>query len=239
MTEEKIKHNKISAIQSLDKLLEDIYETDPSKTDKISYWIKEYVNYLNYEKAFKPDRLIRYKRGDIIKVNLGFRIGAELGGLHYCVVLNNFNSIKAPLLTIVPLSSLKDKTDINNLPQDRIYLGDELYDKINDKVKNTFNGTEHILNNAKNALKFGQISPDDFIKIKNNYNSMKRTINKTVKELSKMKHGSVAVVGQIMTVSKMRIYDPVNTSCVLHGIRLSNTSLDLINQKIKELYIYK
>ena len=45
--------------------------------------------------------------------------------------------------------------------------------------------------------------------------------------------------GQITTVSKIRIYDPKTSYDVLHGIRLSNEKLDLIDEAIKNLYIGK
>ena len=54
-----------------------------------------------------------------------------------------------------------------------------------------------------------------------------------------MKQVGIALVGQVTTISKMRIYDPRNTYNVLSGIKLSPTNLDNINKKFKELYVYK
>lgn len=51
-----------------------------------------------------------------------------------------------------------------------------------------------------------------------------------------MKKGSIAIVNQITTVSKMRIYDPKTSSGVLAGITLSQEQMNKINDKIKELY---
>ena len=53
-----------------------------------------------------------------------------------------------------------------------------------------------------------------------------------------MKEGSVALVNQITTVSKMRIFDPRNIHGVLSGISLSSESMERINKKVKELYIF-
>ena len=52
-----------------------------------------------------------------------------------------------------------------------------------------------------------------------------------------MKKGSVALVSQITTISKQKIYDPQKTSDILSGLRLSDSSLDLINNKIKQLFV--
>lgn len=63
------------------------------KADLICYWLKDYINFLSSEKDFDSKKLKRYKRGDVVKVHLGFRIGSEEGGLHYAVVLDTNNSL--------------------------------------------------------------------------------------------------------------------------------------------------
>lgn len=54
-----------------------------------------------------------------------------------------------------------------------------------------------------------------------------------------MKSGSIALVSQITTISKVRIYNPVTKRSTLHGIRLSAESMDKLDEKIKELYTKK
>lgn len=44
------------------------------------------------------------------------------------------------------------------------------------------------------------------------------------------------VVGQITTVSKIRIYDPQFPSDALNNIRLSSASMDKLDNKIRELF---
>ena len=63
-------------------------------------------------------------------------------------------------------------------------------------------------------------------------------LRKIEKEISQMKEGSIALVNQITTVSKIRIYDPKNLNGVLSGITLSQEQMEKINNKIKDLYIY-
>lgn len=62
-------------------------------------------------------------------------------------------------------------------------------------------------------------------------------MKKVNSEMSKMKKGSVALISQITTISKQKIYDPQKKSDVLSDLRISDKSLDLINEKIKKLYI--
>ena len=52
-----------------------------------------------------------------------------------------------------------------------------------------------------------------------------------------MKNASIALINQITTISKQRIYNQKSDIDVLSGIRLSNNSLDLIDEKIKKLFI--
>ena len=53
-----------------------------------------------------------------------------------------------------------------------------------------------------------------------------------------MKEGSIALINQITTVSKIRIFDPRNLRGVLSGISLSEESMIKINRKFKELYVF-
>lgn len=61
-------------------------------------------------------------------------------------------------------------------------------------------------------------------------------LKKMQEELSKMKAGSVALVHQITTISKQRIYDPKNSNDILAKIKLSDSTMDTIDKKIQELF---
>ena len=83
-----IKNNIDEAMTRLNDLLEKYADsTDKSynkKADLVSYWIKSFADYIEKEDDFNPSRLIRYSRGDVIRVNFGFRIGKELGWSSLC-----------------------------------------------------------------------------------------------------------------------------------------------------------
>lgn len=57
-------------------------------------------------------------------------------------------------------------------------------------------------------------------------------------EIKKLKFGSMAVVNQITTISKQRIYAPKYSEDFLYGVKLSPSAMDRINNKVKELYIF-
>ena len=111
-TKEDVIQNKKEAIKCLNKMLESFINDSSGrhlkKANLISYWLKDYVNLINFEEKFEPTKNIAYKRGNIVKLNFGFNVGSEYGGLHYGVVLDNRNSHNSPVLTVIPLTSVKD-----------------------------------------------------------------------------------------------------------------------------------
>ena len=127
---DKIIQNKKSAIRALNDLLEKcISDSTPAslkKADLLSYWIKDYSKYLQYEDSFDSSRLPRYKRGSIVRVNFGFNVGKEFGGLHLAVVMDNDNKRNADVITVVPLSSTEGKA----VHPRSVDLGVELYTRL-------------------------------------------------------------------------------------------------------------
>jgi hypothetical protein len=193
------------------------------KAKLLSYWISDYARMLKQEETFLPEKLKRYKRGEIVKVDLGYNIGNEEGGLHYAVVLDKENRLHSGVITVIPLSSKKVSTRINKYMID---LGDEIYQKLQTKAQHTFEecakGMEITQNKEQGTL---LISLD------------LKEFEKVLAEIDGMKLGSIALAAQITTVSKIRIQSPLRTTDALSNITLSAESLDKIDNKIKELYI--
>lgn len=267
---------KKEAIKKLNKLLES-YINDSTgkylkKANLLSYWIKDYTRMISFEESFEPTRNIAYKRGNIVNLNFWFNIGSEYGGLHYGIVLDNNNHHSSPVITIIPLTSVKDSKRIH---ENSVYLGNEIYkslrikhDTIYDSCKiereelgqtldyfsslikiteETFNNlSKQITTESKeqNLIKLYQYL-DEANKMKENLEKKQRHVIDQLNHLEKiddeilnMKMGSVALVNQITTISKIRIFDPRNLKGVLAGVSLSSESMEKINQKLKELYVF-
>ena len=94
-----------------DKLIAMSESNDYKKSALLYYWLQDYKNMLNRENNFSPKFMKKYSCGDIINVNFGFRPGAEEGGLHYAVVLDN-NPRSSGVVTVIPLRSKKNKDAI-------------------------------------------------------------------------------------------------------------------------------
>ena len=196
------------------------------KSNLLSYWITDFSNYHDMERTFDTTELKSFKRGDIIKVNLGFNLGHELGGLHYCIVLTKYDNPRSDTLNVIPLSSKKESKSYNKY--NCVDLGDEIYNLINNKF-------EKSLKQIKNEVTF--LNSLDDIPSREKINELSNTLNylEEVKlELSKMKHGSIALISQITTISKIRIFNTKNN--ILLGIHATNKTLDLLDSKIMELF---
>lgn len=249
MSKEKSKaelyNHKTTAFQKLDQYLNTLIESDDKKAkgkaDKLCYWLRDWTSFISFEDQFSPMRLRRYKRGEIIKVHLGFNVGSEEGGLHYAVVLDKHNDKSSAVVTIVPLSSVKPSTDLPNLKKGTLFLGNEIFTSLNGKIS----ATDKHLKEELAILKEFANKMDDKTPLSEKTNAFKRLkacedelsfLNKMRAEVLKMRVGSLALVNQITTVSKIRIYDPKTDHDILSGIKLSNEKLDLIDREVIKLY---
>jgi len=188
------------------------------KSDLLAYWINDFAIYHDEERNFDYSKSGVFSRGDIIKVNLGFNIGSELGGLHYCVVLNKYDNLKNGTLNVIPLTSKKDNKRYNS---STVNLGKELYnifkkklDKENEKLQTFLGELEKI---------------DDIpVSIQNIIEKEKKYIQKMEQEISKMKQDSMALINQITTISKQRIFKDILSK----NVKISNEALDILDKQI-------
>lgn len=217
--------HKNEAVTKLDSFLSHlIAHGEQGKADKLSFWIKDWINYLEQEKSFKTTNTLRYRRGNIIKAHLGFNVGSEQGGLHYAIVIDAHNYQSNPVLTIIPLTSVKSHTDISNLRKDQLYLGSEIYDKLIHKL--------NLLLAELSSVSLSELSEQEIENFQAKFNYARRIKTET----SRMKTGSIALIDQITTISKMRIFDPKNSYGVLKGIKISDATLDKLDRQLKQKF---
>lgn len=243
--------NKNEAINKINEYLDNCIIQDKKhakKANLLSYWLKDFINYIEQEETFNSSYLKEYSRGDVIKVNLGFNVGNEEGGLHYCVVLDKKNSKSYSTLTVVPLSSLKDTSKPNKTS---VFLGEEIYNSLSDKSESLIEkGNKDIaiikseieqLEKLPNATEEEQIIKKYKVSILREKLKISQDnlllILKIDNELSQMKKGTIALINQITTISKQRIYNPKKDLDILSGIKVSDEKMALIDEKIKKLYI--
>lgn len=277
-TKEDVIQNKKESIKTLNKMLEH-FIGDPTgehlkKAHLISYWIKDFVRMIRFEEEFEPTRNISYKRGNIVKLNFGFNIGAEYGGLHYAVVLDKENAHNSSVITVIPLTSYKESKELHS---NNVELGNEIYrslkikyDTISKALKeeqeeiidqlSLFETLTNLTEKTVNELHECEEGSEEFgkklsdarkyldatYKLKSMWEEkehhnreQQEYLNKIGLEISRMKEGSIALVNQVTTISKIRIFDPRNLKGVLAGISLSEENMEKINQKVKDLYVFE
>lgn len=229
MNEDKIRErnnailHKDNSLNRLDlSFIKHIELDEYKKSELLAYWIHDFSVYHDEERNFNIAKSGVYSRGDVIKVNLGFNIGNELGGLHYCIVLNKHDNTRNGTLNVVPLTSRKDnkKYDLST-----VNLGKELYNIFQEKVEKEKIKLQQILMELE---KIEDIS----INIKNIIEKEQKYIYKMEEEICKMQKDSIALINQITTVSKQRIFKDI----VRRNVRVSSEALDLIDKQIIKFF---
>jgi len=200
---------------------------DFKKAKILTYWINDWnEKFLLKELSFNPYELIKYKRGSIVNIHLGFNIGSEQGGLHYAIVIDNNNDKSSSIITIVPLRSLKEDESPKSIDERfELYIGEAI---LTDKllyVEAEIKKIECLLLNIDK-------SDIDYTKLM----SKKKYYEK---DLSNLKKGSVAIVSQIRTVSKMRIFEPTKSYHSLSNFVLKEEIISKIDNMIKTLFLRK
>lgn len=90
---------------SLKTLKDTILQRTYKKIYIITNWLVKWAGYMQQEESFKADTLKAYKQGEVLLVEFGFRIGNEMGGRHYAVVVEKNNNPKSGTIILSPISS--------------------------------------------------------------------------------------------------------------------------------------
>ena len=142
------------AVEDIKKLLQDFASSSRHDFQKramlLGYWLKTYTKYLRREDSFDPHSVPNYKRGSIIQVDFGYRIGSELGGLHYAVVINKVSNYNSDVLMVVPLSSLHGRTTLSRY---QILLQDGVYTPLNEKACGLISQAGQLISDAEELKK--------------------------------------------------------------------------------------
>ncbi|MCY3024924.1 hypothetical protein A1D21_02835 [Aerococcus loyolae] len=89
-------------------------------------WINRLISFALARHNHKNNKFRAYSRGQIVKVDFGFNVGYELGGVHYAVVITKNDTTRSGTLSVIPLTSFKNK----KLNKNEVYLGSEFYQTV-------------------------------------------------------------------------------------------------------------
>ncbi len=222
-TDEEFKSTLRQVLDELESTI--INELDTKQGRILTYWLNDWNElFLKKEKQFDPKELLKYKRGNIVKAHLGYNIGSEQGGLHYGIVMDINNSKTSNILTIIPLRSLEENESEESIDKRfEVFLGKAL---LTDKIKYT-EGKIKDIDRKLEGMKKGT----------SEYNKTIRQKNNNIRELKNLNKGSVAIVSQIRTISKMRVYEPLQSYHSLSKFVLDDDNMKEIEKLISKLYI--
>jgi len=208
----------------LNQLKETIKDLDYKTAQILLYWLDTWGRkYLSNEKSFNYDDLIQYKRGMVVQANLGFKVGSEQGGLHYALIIENYNFKTNKTVMVIPLRSLDEDESSDKIKDNELFLGYGIFKEEIEKIQRKI---------AKNRAKLEELNNE-----KEDVSGLISVIKRQKRKLKNFKKGSVALLNQMCALSKMRIYTPKKTNGELYSFRLDNEKLDEIDKKIMQLYL--
>lgn len=223
----------ISLIRKYVLYAKHLASTNAKNFERFKSWMYTYISYKSNESKFSPTYLPKYEQGQIIFVDFGCGIRHEFSYPHYAIVLNTMDRKKNDLLTVVPLTSKKEKH--NTLKEWEHEISYPIKNLLIDKVLSDFNlyGDKYVqlrdkvIAFAKNS---SSLSKDEYAKrysalvdagVKEIYSS-----NKDVMDFAeKMAKGTIVELNQIKTISKSRIIFPVKKSHALYDIKIHPADL--------------
>lgn len=223
----------ISLIRKYVLYAKHLASTNAKNFERFKSWMYTYISYKSNESKFSPTYLPKYEQGQIIFVDFGCGIRHEFSYPHYAIVLNTKDRKKNDLLTVVPLTSKKEKH--NTLKEWEHEISYPIKNLLIDKVLSDFNlyGDKYVqlrdkvIAFAKNS---SSLSKDEYAKrysalvdagVKEIYSS-----NKDVMDFAeKMAKGTIVELNQIKTISKSRIIFPVKKSHALYDIKIHPADL--------------
>lgn len=158
-------------------------------------------------------RFKTYKRGTIIKVDFGVGIGSEMSQVHFAIVLSNYDNPKNNVLTVIPLTSKEGKFNLN--------LGTLVIDKLINKIK-----IEITKLGINEELEKKETDLENEIKIKK--------LDTLLSYYKSNAKNTFACPSLITTISKARIFKPINEYDIVGREKCDDTIMDKIDNCIKE-----
>lgn len=237
MTPEELNFHIEECIKQLSSLLNEWSksgtDTLSGKAQKVAYWVREYAAFLRREDTFSPKSVPRLKRGNVVVVDFGFRVGKEFGGRHFAVVIDNNNAYNSEIVTVVPLFSLKPEYKPN---QYTCVLEDGIYTPMIDQANAIIDEAEKIIREC--AEKVEERGTPEYRAKEAVAKDLLKRAKRMIEEIEHMKEGSVANTCQVLTISKMRIKRPLKKEDPLYGLRLSTGDMERINKQLSSLIIF-
>lgn len=148
-----------------------VYRSKRQKFSTLGNWLQKESNIFKKEVSSNRTTFKKFKRGQIVKIDFGINVGAELCYTHFGIVLNKKDSINSDNISVVPITSKPGKN--------RFHIG-----KILHKVYP--NSTKYNLDCYINVSQIKTISKCRIFQDKKNYVCDNEILDKIDVELIKL-----------------------------------------------------
>lgn len=163
---------------------------------------------------FKRQRFKTYQRGTIVKVDFGVGIGSEMSQIHFAIVLNKYDNPNNNILTVIPLTSKEKKFNT--------YLGTLIIDMLIKKINN------EMIPIKEKITKNEELTIEENTKL-NKLDTLLSYYKSNVKS-------TYACCSLITTISKERIFLPINEYDIIGRAKCSNKVMEIIDNEIKNRF---
>ena len=83
------------------------------KFNKLDEWLEKESNIFDGETQNIQNQFLKYKRGQILKIDFGVNVGTELSHTHFAIVINDDDTISTDNITVLPLTSKSGYKRVN------------------------------------------------------------------------------------------------------------------------------
>ena len=108
-----IDKKQLSKIDNACKNFKEAFDSKTKKFSKLDNWLNKESTFFKDESVGAKEKKLRYKRGQVIKVDFGVNVGSELSNTHFAIVLNKDENISTDSITVLPLTSKKRYKTLN------------------------------------------------------------------------------------------------------------------------------
>lgn len=220
-----------TVIQELEdylKHLQQIGDQDNKRSEKIAHWVENWIKYLKTEGEFNPRSIKALSRGSIVYADFGFNVGMEYGGLHYAIVLNKKDSRSNHLLQVLPLTSVKETTDMNKLKYFQLPIGDEVFQLLRNKVIQKTNELNELYDRYSKKEK-------QLIERARAINSLMRDNKKAIKNITESSHSDLdySVEDQVRTIENNLNFAIIESRNIEQELDENSQLLKKIDEKLE------
>ena len=183
----------------------------------------------------RKNRYPAFSRGQVVQVNFDPQVGCEIKGIHYAIVVTNFDKTWIGTITVVPLTS-KNKNHL-------VPLGEWLSDTVmNDLelqarhymalIKKIQAELDYLEAESKNGIEVSNKKKQTLLSDIDTFDSNMKYFQSACKKYKNIQKSSFANVLQITSIDKSKVLNPCNRLDPIRRIKAPARIMDQIDEAL-------